>query len=179
MASGTKTQKPKLTDGAVLWFKEKCPCGTEIEFEASTGMVFDKMMVRWDKAHQAHIEDAAYPPVYAPDMDPLLTKLVKETALKVEKTMLLGDVKKKKPSAVEMEETSREAWAKKDKHEKERVRILQRQATGELTQDDTKHLLEEVDRYERREQKQSQGDQGAAETAGDATSSRVRRKGMG
>ena len=47
--------KKKLSD-SVLYFKEKCPCGTEIEFESSTGMVFDKMMARWDKKHAAHVE---------------------------------------------------------------------------------------------------------------------------
>ncbi len=175
MASGTKTQKPKLTDGAVLWFKEKCPCGTEIEFEASTGMVFDKMMVRWDKAHAVHVEDAAHPQVIVidPPVNPgiAITQKVMEAATKVEKTMLSGVTKK--PSVVEMEEATRKAWKEKGYYEKQRIKILQEIGIGTITQDEAVKRLTDVNNHEQGKQEQSKGDQGAATPEGDAASSRV------
>ncbi len=196
--------KKKLSN-SVLQFKEKCPCGTEIEFESSTGMVFDKMMQRWDKAHTGHVFNAAHPQEYAPNNpagrvghssdqpspDPrtIVSDKMLKSAQELEKVMLgapmgayppsstwqtiKAEKQKKNPSVVEMEEASRKAWAEMNKHERERITILQRLGTGAITQDDAEHLLEEVNRYERREQEQSKRDQGATTPEGDAASSRV------
>jgi len=190
--------KPKLSNSA-LYFKEKCPCGTEIEFEASTGMVFDKMMARWDKAHAVHVEEAAHPPVLTPDMVAGVTistdvnEKMMAAATKIEKEMLGdplsthaqshgGDIrpattqaakKTKKPSVVEMEEASNKKWAERNKHERERVKILQRLGTGDLTQEEAHQLLKEVNDYERREQEQSARDDRAKASTKDVASSRV------
>ena len=67
--------------------------------------------------------------------------------------------KTKKPlSVVEMEKESNKRWAEKNKHERERVKILQRLGTGDLTQDEAVQLLTKVNDYERREQEQSARD---------------------
>ena len=132
--------KPKLSNSA-LYFKEKCPCGTEIEFESSTGMVFDKMMARWDKQHQVHVEDAAHPPV-AVFLKDVVAKQMGQAATKLEKEILADPMtnlpnvghgseirpattqaakKTKKPSVVEMEKISNARWADKSEYEQQRA----------------------------------------------------------
>ncbi len=156
--------KEKLSD-SVLYFKEKCPCETEIEFEASTGMVFDKMMSRWDKTHAAHVEEAAHPPVITTEIVghnvPAISEKMKAAAAKVEKEMLGVDpvtgVKKKIQSVVETEKISNAKWAAASEFEKERRHILQMHAVGFLSQDQATQLLEEVNKREQGKQKQAQG----------------------
>lgn len=179
--------KKKLSN-SVLHFREKCPCGTEIEFESSTGMVFDKMMQRWDKTHAAHVENAAHPPVAigvdpATDVTRLTGAKLMKAATDLEKEFLKASgvrpattqaaKKTKKPSMVEMEEFNRKAWLEKSEYEKMRIQILQDSEMGLISKREAVNQMEAVNTHERWKQEQSKGDQGATTPEGDAASSRA------
>jgi hypothetical protein len=165
-----KKHRTKLTD-PVLWYRETCPCGTKLEFEAATGMAYDKIKVKWDAAHGIHVESAAaakerrewYPPKWIKDSadpatsnNPVLTEALVKAARDMERSFTGTTLprKTKKPTVVEMENINRAAQALKraarTTYEGERIMVLQAEGTGRITFDEAREALARIDKEEQR-----------------------------